>query len=416
LKDIARADRYAEMWEGAGFVHVVRDGRDVAASQILDHNWGYSIVDEAIDGWCMLLESVGGHGDLIWSIRYEDIVKEPGIWLGRLFEWLGLAWEDNVLRYYEMEHSLTNSRVRHPSRDALMSPLKKEGIQRFVRDLPTPWVRKFSLEAEGTLRGWGYEPLPEVKVAFSMGREGCQEFKVCAKRIQQAKERLGGRYLGEDKSSVDQVRAAWLNVEGVNYEEFFQRLKKFSKGVQEFRRAEREGVEYRLFDRRTFLPDIVEVNNSKEYRSAGKMRESYRKSVEEMGGYPKKFWSASRPECPRHNDLWWGAFLPWSGYKQGDVQTDEKLVGYVNLRSYGDFAFYNLILGHGEYMKWGVVMGLHLAIMKWIMHPLDDVGSGLRTVVYAGYFQGSEGLEGWKKKAGFAPGYLAVRDNSKGMD
>lgn len=413
MKQIRQAESYASVWPRSAFLHVVRDGRDVAASQILDHDWGYSTIEKAIQGWCGLLGSVRKleqRGERIWSVRYEDIVERPEAALRQFLEAVGLPWDERMLEFYEIEHALARSQVAHPSRDGLRQPLNSGSVGRHVRDMPTPWVRKFTLEAGGYLEAWGYPSLPQVEVRFGEGDFGCEGSRDCRTRIARAHKRLGGRYLSYGEPQPKQVRAAWLNVEGVQYNDFFAVIKKMSKGVQEIRKAQREGIVYHQFDRRTFLPDIVEVNQSKEYRAAGRMREEYMKGVEELGGYPEQYHVPKGPSCARHNDIWWGAFVPKEGYRQGEVQTDEKLVAYINFRSYGDFGFYNLILGHGDYMQYGVVLGLHLEVIGWLTGREDDVSAGIRTVVYAGYFQGSEGLQGWKKKAGFAPGYLVVAD------
>lgn len=413
MKQIRRAGLYWEAWPGACFLHVVRDGRDVATSQILDQSWGYTGIEEAIRGWSSFIWEVTAleqDGGRLWSVRYEDVVREPKPALGGFLEGAGLDWDDRMVRFYDVEHALMGSQVAHPSREALRKPLNEGSIGRYVRDLPSPWVRKFTLDAADALEAWGYEKFPSVRVDFSYGRAGCNARKECKDRIKRADERLGERYLSRAEPFEGQVRAAWINVEGVEYKEFFQTIKKMSKGVQEVRKAERIGVEYKRFDRRTFIPDIVDINTSKEYRAAGRMREAYRKGVEEMGGYPSKYYEPEEAECPLHNDVWWGAFAPSAGHRQGNVVTDEKLVAYINLRSYGDFAFYNLILGHGDYMQYGVVLGLHLAVMECLTAGRDEVGDTMRTIVYAGYFQGSNGLESWKKKAGFAPGYLVLEE------
>lgn len=412
MKLITEAESLVPRWPETVLAHVIRDGRDVAASQILDYDWGYQNIEEAIEGWT---RTVGCHDQLTslapyLAIKYEEFVDEPRKALMPLLRSLDLDWSPEMDRFYEMDHALAGSWVHHPSREAAMRPVTRGRVGRYKRDLPTPWVRKFGQEASEQLREWGYDPMPRVDVAFNLGREGCAGGSGCRKRVEKAQENLGKRYLATQAPFENQVRAAWLNLDGVELGNLRKTIKKMSKGVRDINKAAKLGVTYKEFSRGLFLPDIVEINHSKEERAAGKMRSAYLKSVDEMGGYPDRYMEPESPECKRHYDCWWGAFIPSENYMQGDVETSEKLVAYINLRRYGDFALYNLILGHGDYMQYGVVLGLHLAVTDWICERNDERVEGLRTLVYAGYFQGREGLQQWKKKAGFAPGYLLCSD------
>jgi hypothetical protein len=89
--------------------------------------------------------------------------------------------------------------------------------------------------------------------------------------------------------------------------------------------------------------------------------------------------------------------------------TDERLVAYIDLVRFGSFALYSMIIGHGEHLRAGVVGALHATIVR---EGTDGRGwgsygvLGLSALVYAGMYQGGEGLTAWKRRALFEPARL----------
>jgi hypothetical protein len=140
------------------------------------------------------------------------------------------------------------------------------------------------------------------------------------------------------------------------------------------------------------------------------MREAYLKTVKQMGGTAKKDIPWELPECPKHYDIWWGAFENVHGHKQGKIQTNQKLIGYIDFRRVGNFAFYSLIMGHGEYLKFGIMYKLHFEIVGWLLGTDSEYTNGIDTLMYAGFNQGGDGLQLWKKKVCFEPCYLTYGD------
>ena len=106
--------------------------------------------------------------------------------------------------------------------------------------------------------------------------------------------------------------------------------------------------------------------------------------------------------------MWWGVF---------DANNSNDLVGYVQLKRHGDLALYSTILGHGSYLRRGIMPHLHLSIMSnvlwvnskpWVDKLGDEISGlapfdGIKWLMYAGYYDGGKGLNLWKKKAGFDP-------------
>lgn len=414
MKRIRQAPDFLEIWPDARFLHIVRDGRDVAASQIRDHAWGYSDITEAARGWRDLIQTVHGFegGPPVHELRYEDLVGTPRRTLQAVVDFLALPWHGALLRHAEATHVLASSSVHHDSAQAALSPINTRAVGRFRNDLTRGERDTFAREAGDTLTALDYEVLPEVPLDFQLDSASCIGAASCLKYRDMVTNKLVGRYIGSPGPVEKQVRAARLDL-NTTYDDYMAAVKKLYKGavMRNARKAERAGIVVHRFARPTFVPDIVEINHSKEDRSGGPMKANYLKSVEESGGYPKKLHLPEDPPCPVHYDLWWGAFEPLPGHRQGEVVTDERLVAYINLRRYGDFAFYNYILGHGDYLNLGVMYHLHFAVMRWILDREAPHAQGLEHLIYAGFFQGGEGLQLWKKKTCFEPVLLVMSED-----
>ncbi len=95
-------DRLLRIWPDARFIHIVRDGRDVARSSI-EMGWAGNIYT-AVERWI--------EAELLWSkvrsqlpadrsieIRYEALVSAPQTTLTRVCEFLGVPYDSAMLDY-----------------------------------------------------------------------------------------------------------------------------------------------------------------------------------------------------------------------------------------------------------------------------------------------------------------------------
>ena len=106
----------------ARFVHLVRDGRDVALS-VLGMNWGPSTVPEAAFRWKKRIlrarEQAPRIGHYV-EIRYEDLVRDTEATLRRICEFVDLPYDEEMLRYHE--HA--SERLQEKARDLDRGPDK----------------------------------------------------------------------------------------------------------------------------------------------------------------------------------------------------------------------------------------------------------------------------------------------------
>jgi hypothetical protein len=156
---LAHAD-YARLWPRARFVHVVRDGRDVAASHLRsERHLYYSSIHHAAHGWSELMEGTRAlveQGRVV-EIRYEELVREPESTLRRLLAGLELAWHPAVLDHAKVQHDLLAHPYEHPSAAAVSRPIHGAAIGRYRGDLSAHELATFEAVAGDWLERMGYK-------------------------------------------------------------------------------------------------------------------------------------------------------------------------------------------------------------------------------------------------------------------
>ena len=159
-RQIHRVDDFARRWPRAHFLHVVRDGRDVAASNLaIGKEWSYKNVAEAAEGWLGVVErphTVAPEGRYL-EVRYEDVVGNPRETLGRVVEFLGLRWDDALLRHNELAHTLFENPWAHPSADTTARALSAASVGRHRTELTHEQIAEFEQLAGHELTRLGYE-------------------------------------------------------------------------------------------------------------------------------------------------------------------------------------------------------------------------------------------------------------------
>lgn len=159
MREIRNVRKYADVWPEAQFVHIIRDGRDVAASQMLEHgSWGYGDIEKAASGWVSVIEEAraSAQGLSYHEIRYEDLVTDPEPALRSLLSFLGVSWDPAVLRHEQEDHAFFHTHVRHPSRDAAKKPINTSAVGRYRQDLSPEQIAGFEAIAMPKLRELGY--------------------------------------------------------------------------------------------------------------------------------------------------------------------------------------------------------------------------------------------------------------------
>lgn len=159
-RKITKVDCFAAFWPNAHFVHIIRDGRDLAASHLRTvPDWGYRSVARAAEEWKGIVEppaALAPEGRYL-EIRYEDLVTTPADVLRRVTDFLGLSWSDEVLRHSTVSHTLLKTPWGHPAADAVSKPMTTNAIGRYANDLAPVDIAEFEAIAGAALRRFGYD-------------------------------------------------------------------------------------------------------------------------------------------------------------------------------------------------------------------------------------------------------------------
>ncbi|MCW7755346.1 hypothetical protein OOT00_15285 [Desulfobotulus sp. H1] len=237
----------------------------------------------------------------------------------------------------------------------------------------------------------------------------CSLSKICTKQYNSFQKRMIGKYAGEGKVFKGQIESAVIDVSMFSFENYILQAKKIHKGnaLRDAKKSDKAGYYCKQFVWKNHIPDIVEINRSKALRSGGLMKDAYNRSIEDMGGYPVVYSELKEPDCIMHTTYNWGIFKKIPGYKQGSVETNEKLLAYIKLKRNGDLATYTSILGHGDYLKEGIMYNLHLNIMRWVQAKKEDP-EPFKYILYGSINSGNDGLKQWKKRMLFEGRYIVI--------
>jgi hypothetical protein len=156
IRDI---DIYARIWPNARFIHIVRDGRDLAASHLRTvPAWGFKTIQEAAVGWLEVVtpaHAVAPAGRYL-EIRYEDLVADPRHVTKAMTDFLDLPFDGALLRHADYTHSLFNCPWGHPAAQAAARPISADRVGRYKKDLNDAQIAEFEAIAGHELERLGY--------------------------------------------------------------------------------------------------------------------------------------------------------------------------------------------------------------------------------------------------------------------
>lgn len=155
----------------ARFVHIIRDGRAVAAS-VVSRTLGPDTVPEAADLWKRRIErarATAGDVPHYLEVRFEDLITDTEPVLRRICEFIELDFDSAMLDYHERARERLGERRRRrhgPPRETpglpgghrlTMKPPRKDQITKWRRNLSDDDVRAFEAIAGDLLVELGYE-------------------------------------------------------------------------------------------------------------------------------------------------------------------------------------------------------------------------------------------------------------------
>jgi hypothetical protein len=176
----------ADLLPDSRFVHVIRDGRNVALSY-LEGGWG----PETLAGNAVFWKRFVRHGrkegrrlgvERYCEMRYEALLEDPESELRTLCRFLDLEFHDGMLRYFERADTLLVTPRDHETHRALHLPPTK-GLRDWRREMSRDQVVLFEALAGDLLGELGYErgtPNLPVRARLAARREwvGVQAHRV----------------------------------------------------------------------------------------------------------------------------------------------------------------------------------------------------------------------------------------------
>ncbi|MGH8824259.1 MAG: sulfotransferase family protein [Jiangellaceae bacterium] len=151
--------RLARMFPEARFVHVIRDGRDVAMSYV-DVTWGPSTIDDAAVEWRRRVSAGRRAGrrlgpDRYREIRYEHLVEDPERVVREVCGFIELPWDESLLRYHERAGEVISA-TRFPDAHQRLRLPPTPGLRDWRREMDPGDVSRFEAIAGPLLEELGY--------------------------------------------------------------------------------------------------------------------------------------------------------------------------------------------------------------------------------------------------------------------
>jgi hypothetical protein len=150
----------ADLLPEAHFVHLIRDGRDVALSW-LDVPFGPKSITEAAMRWRKDVR-VGRRAGRrhaagrYMEVRYENLVSRPEKVLRRICDFVDLTYERKMIDYTSRAEAVIQATLEPESHQRLRRP-PTPGLRDWRREMPEDDVRDFRAVAGDMLEKLGYD-------------------------------------------------------------------------------------------------------------------------------------------------------------------------------------------------------------------------------------------------------------------
>lgn len=146
------------MFPDAVFVHIVRDPRDVAVSQL--QAWGTPITSSAvrwhIDQRAGLAAERMLAADRFLVVRYEDLVARPEVEISKACDVLGIIYRDEMLHPHQRSQLGFAERERHKQRT--LEAVTDSRVGRYRGALSPGSIAAIEFVCRRHMRRLGYEP------------------------------------------------------------------------------------------------------------------------------------------------------------------------------------------------------------------------------------------------------------------
>ena len=172
-----------EIFPESKFIHIVRDGRDVASS-VLKLDWGPNDIIAAAEWWNNYVNLAKCMGAMIGEeryieVRYEDLVQDSENELKRICSFLDEEFSTEMLNYYKSSKTSVPNEFKglHYNTD---KPPKASRTYAWKKEMSPTDIFLFNNYAKNMLEASGYE-VPVVAKPSAYAK--LTKFKIFAKRM-----------------------------------------------------------------------------------------------------------------------------------------------------------------------------------------------------------------------------------------
>jgi len=157
---VDRVSMLAAIFPEARFVHLIRDGRDVALS-LVDVPFGPDTLPDAAAYWAAKVRAgrragAGLGPDRYLEVRYEALVRQSESSLKDVCRFIGLDFDPAMLRYPDRSDEVVAAALR-PDVHTRVSEPPTEGVRAWRRDLSSDQAAELNASIGDLLEELGYE-------------------------------------------------------------------------------------------------------------------------------------------------------------------------------------------------------------------------------------------------------------------
>ena len=159
LKCSNQYENYLSIWPGAYFLNMVRDGRDVLASQLNTGSFNKT-PSEIAKGWVntnlRFRELFENKNIRACEVFYESLVNKPEEEIKKICCFLNIPFDSAMLNFYNQDLSIYEHGMGHLSMDRISKPIDSSRVGRWKEDLNENVLKDFYSVARDTMIKFGY--------------------------------------------------------------------------------------------------------------------------------------------------------------------------------------------------------------------------------------------------------------------
>jgi hypothetical protein len=179
----------AELFPEARFIHIIRDGRDVALSH-LNVQFGPNTIEEAAFWWKRFVKRGRAAGRTLGpsrylEVKYEDLIEQPQVCIEQICGFIDLKPDPAMLKYYERAREIVRGSAFPNAHQRLALPITK-GLRNWRSQMKFEDVAVFEVIAGDLLSDLGYERAVARPAGVTWLAGSARHLRVEARRIAHA--------------------------------------------------------------------------------------------------------------------------------------------------------------------------------------------------------------------------------------